>query len=84
MDISRFDTIKEHIYVNEVSIQKININNATIKEMIKHPYIEFYIAKSIIAYRNEFGSINELEEIKNVKLIYDELYQKIVPYLTIN
>lgn len=84
MDMSRFDAIKKHIYVNEISIQKININNATIKEMIKHPYIEFYIAKSIIAYRNEFGSINKLEEIKNVKLIYDELYQKIVPYLTIN
>lgn len=84
MDESRYEGIKDHIYVNEDSYQKIDVNKATIKEMIKHPYIEFYIAKSIVTYRNEAGSIKELEEIKSIKLIYAELYQKIVPYLTIN
>ena len=84
MDQSRFEGIKDNIKINESLIVKININQASIKEMIKHPYIEFYIAKSIITYRKEIGSYKNLEEIKNARLIYEELYQKLVPYLTIN
>ena len=84
MDKSRFEGIKNHILINENLVNKINVNQASIKEMIKHPYIEFYVAKSIITYRKKNGSFKNLEEIKNAKLIYEELYQKIVPYLTIN
>lgn len=84
MDNARFDGIKSQIIINYDLVIKININKATIKEMIKHPYIEFYVAKSIITHRNEVGSFKNLHEIKNAKLIYEELYQKIVPYLTTN
>lgn len=84
MDIIRFDGIKDQIITNDSLVKKINVNKATIKEMIKHPYIEFYVAKSIINYRNENGTYTNLEEIKNVRLIYEELFQKIMPYLTTN
>lgn len=83
MDSIRFSGIKDHITLEDLSIKRININNATIKEMIKHPYIEFYLAKSIITYRSEIGSFTDVSQIKNAKLIYEELYQKIAPYLTI-
>lgn len=84
MDKSRYDGIVNQIAVNDSIIEKINVNQASIKELIKHPYIEFYLAKSIISYRNENGPYDNLEEMKKVKLIYEELYQKIVPYLTTN
>lgn len=84
MDNNRFDGIKDHVIINDSLITKININLASIKEMTKHPYIEFYVAKSIITYRNENGIYKDLEEIKNARLIYKELYQKIIPYLTTN
>ncbi len=84
MDNNRFDGIKDHIIINDSLLTKININLASIKEMTKHPYIEFYVAKSIITHRNENGPYQDLEEIKNAKLIYKELYQKIIPYLTTN
>lgn len=84
MDKKRFDGLKNQIKVNDSLIVKININRSSIKEMIKHPYIEFYVAKSIITCRNENGYYKNLEEIKNAKLIYEELYQKIMPYLTTN
>lgn len=84
MDKSRYDGIVNQIAINDSIIEKINVNQASIKELIKHPYIEFYLAKSIISYRNENGPYDNLEEMKKVKLIYEELYQKIVPYLTTN
>lgn len=84
MDKSRFDGIKNHILINKDIVLKINVNQTTIKELIKHPYIEFYVAKSIITHRNKIGSYNNLEEIKDAALVYEELYQKIIPYLKIN
>lgn len=84
MDKNRFDGIKNHILINKDIVLKINVNQTTIKELIKHPYIEFYVAKSIITHRNKIGSYNNLEEIKDAALVYEELYQKIIPYLKIN
>ncbi len=81
MDSLRYSGIKENVFVETDSIQKININEAGIKQLIKHPYIEFYLAKSIVKYRKEIGTYSELKQLKEANLIYEELYQKIVPYI---
>ena len=83
MDSIRFAGIHKNLLIKDGVINKIDINKATIKEMIRHPYIDFYLAKSIITYREEIGGFNNINQIKNAKLIYEELYQKIAPYLTI-
>ena len=83
MDSTRYLGIAEYITVNPDSVKKININTSSIKEMIRHPYIEFYMAKSILTYKNEIGEYTELTQIQNAKLIYEELYQKIASYLSV-
>ena len=81
MDSLRFYGIAKNIYVDTDSVHKININEASIKQLIKHPYIEFYLAKSIVKYRKEIGNYTHTEQLKNANLIYDELYRKIEPYI---
>jgi DNA uptake protein ComE-like DNA-binding protein len=83
MDSTRYLGIVNQVSVDRKNIRKININKVTIKEMTKHPYIEFYLAKSIINYRNEKGVFNDVNEIREAKLIYPELYLKIEPYLSV-
>lgn len=83
MDSSRFDGIIDHIFVGGEPAGKININTAGIKEMIRHPYIEFYLAKSIIQHREKTGGYEDIKQILDARLIYPELYAKISPYLTI-
>jgi len=84
MDSSRFAGIQEHIILKTDSVVTININTATIKDLIKHPYIEFYLAKSIITHREKIGTFKNIDDILDANLIYHELYEKIAPYLTIN
>ena len=84
MDSLRYLGIMENVFVETDSIQRININEAGIKQLIKHPYIEFYLAKSIVKYRKEIGGYSELEQLKEANLIYEELYQKIKPYICLN
>jgi DNA uptake protein ComE-like DNA-binding protein len=84
MDSTRYLAIANQMLVDKGKIRKININKITIKEMMKHPYIEFYVAKSIINYRNQKGAFADINEIREAKLIYQELYLKIEPYLSVN
>lgn len=83
MDSSKYVAIKDNITVDPSLVRKMNINTISIKEMIKHPYFEFYIAKSILNYRSEVGKYTDITQIKEAKLIYDQLFMKIEPYLTI-
>ena len=50
--------------------------------MIKHPYIDYYLAKSIFTYRQKNGNFKSLEEMKTQTHIYNDLFTKLKPYLT--
>lgn len=84
MDSARYQTVSPYISINNAEITKININKATVKELIKHPYIDYYIAKSIVVYREEKGAFKKIEELKEATLMYDELFNKLKNYITIN
>ena len=83
MDSTRYNGFINFVLVNPDSVIKININKASIKDLIKHPYIEFYIAKSLVIYREKNGKFNSLDEIIDVDLVYKELQSKLVPYFTL-
>jgi len=82
IDEERFAKIEPYLYVNVANIQKINVNEADFVRLVKHPYIDEYLAKTIVNQRNKTGKYASLEEMKKKLLIPDELYKKIVPYLT--
>ena len=79
---STFQKIKQYLELDTTSIKKININTATIDELKAHPYIKWSIANPIIVYRNEHGFFSNVEGIKKIIAISEELYVKIAPYLT--
>ena len=79
---STFQKIKQYLKLEDISLRKININTATVDELKTHPYIRWSVANPIVAYRNEHGVFSKLEDIKKVAAITDEIYNKIIPYLT--
>jgi len=81
MDSVRYYGIVPAIRINDSLVNKIQVNTATIKDLTKHPYIDFYVAKSIVKYRNEKGKIVKIEELLEADLVYNELFDKISPYL---
>ena len=60
----------------------ININTATLAELVKIPGIGEVLANRIITYR-EASLFTSIEEIKNVSGIGDAMYEKIKDYITI-
>ena len=84
IDEERFAKIEPYLAVNIANVKKINVNEATISILVKHPYIDYYLAKSIVNQRDKKGKYASLQEMKKVLSLPEELYQKITPYLTVN
>jgi len=80
---STFQKVKQYLKIANSSIRKININTASIDELKAHPYIRYNIANPIVAYRNEHGPFSSIDDLKKIMIITDEVYQKIMPYLTL-
>jgi competence ComEA-like helix-hairpin-helix protein len=61
----------------------ININTNVIKDLTKHPYIDWKTGNAIIKYRKANGNYKSISDIKKIHLISPETYLKIAPYLTV-
>lgn len=65
------------------SVCKININTATIEELMTLTGIGKAKAESIHAYRQEYGDFTTIEEIKNIDGIKDAVFRKISDMITV-
>ena len=74
-----FDEIKDKISVNASDVKHINLNDASIDELKQHPYFKS-IAQLLINYRDQHGDFKTLEDLKNIDVITDQIYEKIIPY----
>ncbi len=75
--------IESSLIINPESVQKININTATIDQLKQHPYLDYYVAKNIVKYRTERGKFNSPEDLLKVNLLYEGTFEKIKPYLSV-
>ncbi len=80
---STYQKIKPYLKINEDNVHKININTGTEEELKTHPYIRWQLAKVIMEYKKQHGNFKNLEELKKIMVIDEEIYNKIKPYLTL-
>ncbi len=63
--------------------EKIDINNASQKELMKLPGIGAVIAERIVEYREVNGRFKSIDEIKKVKGIGNAKFEKIKDMITV-
>jgi competence ComEA-like helix-hairpin-helix protein len=79
-----YDKIKDHVFISQKDIKRININSVTIEELKVHPYLKWNQANSIIKMRIQRNGFKNIEEIKESVLIDSETYEKLFPYLSLH
>lgn len=84
IDSSLFNRMTQSLYIQDTNIRKININEADIRTLKQHPYLDYYQAKEIYLHREKFGHFKRVAELKKVNLIDSGTYSRISPYLTVN
>jgi competence ComEA-like helix-hairpin-helix protein len=68
--------------LSKPKIKKININEATFKQVLHLPYIDYELTKKIFSYRDEFAEIQSLEELKKIEGFPLDKYDRIILYLS--
>lgn len=84
IDTNRYVSFENQITLDPTLIRKIDINNTNFKELLNHPYLEYYMVKSIFNYKEAVGEFDSISELRQIDLIYEQLYQKIAPYLLVD
>ena len=87
MEETASETMEEEmVTISETSGQgqKININTADETLLCTLPGIGESRAKSIIAYRQEYGDFRKTEDIMNIPGIKEAAFAKIRDYITVS
>ncbi len=83
IDSAKFHSIKHNFSTCDRSkLIRININTASFKELLKHPYISYEFVKLVVNERRK-EVFKTLEDFKERTQLSDSVYQKLTPYLTI-
>lgn len=69
--------------VIDPNAKKVNINTASVSELQEVNGLSQLLAERIVAYREENGLFNTLEEIQNVLGIGTKTFEKIRDYITL-
>jgi DNA uptake protein ComE-like DNA-binding protein len=83
MDTARYDIISDWVTADTCMIRKMDINRVTFKEMLRHPYFEYNLVKAIFQKRDKIKRFDSIGQLKELDIVYDDLYLKIRPYLEV-
>ena len=61
--------------------EKIKLNTATLAQLRKHPYMNFYQAKAICDYRRLKGKLTNLSQLRLLKDFTPEAIERLRPYV---
>ena len=64
--------------------KKVNINQASAKELANLPRIGAKVADRIVEYRQAHGSFAKVEDLMEVKGIGEKLFTTLKPYVTLS
>ena len=68
--------------IDKPQINPININDATFKEVLHLPFIDYELTKKIFNYRDDIKIFRSIEELKKIDSFPLEKYDRIALYLT--
>ena len=73
---------KKYFTIQDAHPQQLNVNQLTLQQLRKHPYINFYQAKAIVDYRRLHGNLKSLQELRLSKDFPPEAIERLTPYVT--
>ncbi len=79
-----FENISRAVIIDTTGITRIDLNKAAFSILIRHPYLDVYTVKGILNYRDIQGNIKDVNELKDNRIIPEESFSRIKPYLVVS
>jgi DNA uptake protein ComE-like DNA-binding protein len=62
-------------------VRKLNVNTATFKELLRHPYLNYEQVKAIVNHRRKQGALRSLQELSNNEAFSAADLKRLAPYV---
>lgn len=72
---------KQFLTIEQPSPRKKNVNQLSLNELKRHPYISFYQARAITDYRRLHGPLRSLDDLRLSKDFPPEAIERLKPYV---
>ncbi len=76
-----FCQISPFLIVDTTFINCININFASKKQLVRHPYLSWKEVNAIFSFKSKVGFIELTSQLKEENILNDSIYQQVCPYL---
>ena len=73
--------IRPYLKLDTDHLRKININTLTLKQLIKHPYMEYYFARDLVNLRSRGVTFSSPDDLRAIPSCSDTLIEQLLPYL---
>ena len=74
--------IESHLQLDTDSLHRISINRIALKQLIKHPYIEYFQARDIVNLRNRGIHFHSADDLRAIPSMADSTLERLLPYLS--
>jgi competence protein ComEA len=81
MSMETFDLIADRIVIDTSLIIKLDLNSATFRELLRHPYLEYEDVKALVNYRDFAETIQSLRELEDNFVLADSVLIRVIPYI---
>ncbi len=78
------DSIRPYLTLDPSKVIKLPLNTATIDQLKIHPYLRYKLANAIVNYRTQHGNYKSIDDLKNILIMTDEVFEKIKSYIYID
>ena len=76
------DHIAPSLTIDTSDIRHIDINTIELKQLIKHPYIEYYQARDIIKLRDRGVTFHTADDLRAIPSMSDTTLERLLPYIS--
>ena len=72
---------KKYFVIEQPVVRKVNVNQLTVQQLRRHPYINYFQAKEIMNYRRTKGPLHSLDELRLSRDFPPEAIRRLEPYV---
>lgn len=82
MTNEKLTALLPHLTIDTTKIRRIGVNRASVEQLKRHPYINFYQAKAIYELRRAKQRLNAIDELRHLEEFSPADIEKLTHYLS--
>ncbi len=76
-----YSRVSGQLFADSLLIRPLYINRTDFDILRRHPYLKYNLANAIVKYRKQHGSFRNIDDLRKISIMREEILLKIAAYL---